>query len=149
MSEAGQINRYLSILYRVSNPYFDEQLSSLRIGCGQQFFLLNIYKHPGISFQRLASEGYYDKATATRAVKKLLQEGYVRQESDEADKRLKHLYITEKAGPIIQATYQVLEQWLGVITDGFTEEEIHQSAGFLERMALNARLYMERQKMKD
>ena len=70
-----EIGKYISILQRLSNIYFANELSSYQIGCGQQFFLLQIFKNPGISLQELASNGSYDKATATRAVKKLEEEG--------------------------------------------------------------------------
>lgn len=75
-----EIGKYISILQRLSNIYFANELSSYQIGCGQQFFLLQIFKNPGISLQELASNGSFDKATATRAVKKLEEEAYVRTE---------------------------------------------------------------------
>ena len=69
-----EIGKYISILQRLSNIYFANELSSYQIGCGQQFFLLQIFKNPGISLQELASNGSFDKETATRAVKKLEEE---------------------------------------------------------------------------
>ena len=75
MNEHREIGKYISILQRLNNMYFANQLSFYQIGCGQQFFLLQIYKNPGMSLHELASYGQYDKATATRAVKKLEEEG--------------------------------------------------------------------------
>lgn len=43
------ISKYSSMVYRLSQIYFDEQLAPYHIGCGQQFFLLHIYRHPGIN----------------------------------------------------------------------------------------------------
>ena len=71
VKEHREIGKYISMIQRLSNIYFANELSSYQIGCGQQFFLLQIFKNPGISLQELASNGSYDKATATRAVKKL------------------------------------------------------------------------------
>ena len=78
MNKHREIGKYISILQRLSNIYFANELSSYQIGCGQQFFLLQIFKNPGISLQELASNGSFDKATATRAVKKLEEEAYGR-----------------------------------------------------------------------
>lgn len=137
------INRSISIIQRLSNPYFDKQLSNYHIGCGQQFFLMHISKNPGISFQDLAKYGNYDKATATRAVQKLESEGYVSAKMDESDKRLRHLYTTEKAKPVLEAAWKVVTDWMKIITVGFTEEEVEQADELLKRMSDNAHSYME------
>ena len=39
MSEHKEIGKYISIIQRLNNAYFANQLSSYQIGCGQQFFL--------------------------------------------------------------------------------------------------------------
>ena len=82
------INKNASIIYRLSQIYFDAELSPYRIGCGQQFFLLRIYDFPGINILDLAQKGYFDKGTTARAVKKLEELGYVRREIDENDRRI-------------------------------------------------------------
>ena len=104
LNKHREIGKYISILQRLSNIYFANELSSYQIGCGQQFFLLQIFKNPGISLQELASNGSYDKATATRAVKKLEEEAYVRTETDGEDKRVRHIYATEKAKRVVDIT---------------------------------------------
>ena len=63
------ISKYSSMVYRLSQIYFDEQLAPYHIGCGQQFFLLHIYRHPGINQYELAYQDHYDKGTTARAVK--------------------------------------------------------------------------------
>ncbi len=44
MKEHKEIGKYISIIQRLNNMYFANQLSSYQIGCGQQFFLLQIFK---------------------------------------------------------------------------------------------------------
>lgn len=134
------INKYISIIKRWSNPFFDRYLADFGIGSGQQFFLLHIAKHPGVSFYELACNGGYDKATSTKAVKRLMEEGYVRQEIDNVDKRIHHLYVTEKAEPVLTRTKEMLETWVGMMTRDFSEEEKSQIETMLERMAENAYL---------
>lgn len=132
------VNKYISIIKRCSNPFFDRQLAEYGIGSGQQFFLLHIKRNPGASFHELAHYGGYDKATSTRAVKKLMEEGYVRLEVDSVDKRVRHLYVTEKAQPVVSRTEEMLEEWNGLITRNFTMEEKLQAEALLKRMAENA-----------
>lgn len=142
LKEECFLNRYISVLYRMSNPYFDRQLHEFQMGCGQQGFLLHISKHPGISFQELAANGHYDKATATRAVRKLEELGYVRLEKDQKDHRIRHIYLTEQANPVMDAAESCLEEWQTVITKGFTKEEQQTAEELLERMAGNAHHHM-------
>ena len=133
-----EIGKYISILQRLSNLYFANELSSYQRGCGQQFFLLQIFKNPGISLQELASNGSFDKATATRAVKKLEEEAYVRTETDGEDKRVRHIYATEKAKMVVDITRNSVDSLTEVMLEGFTEEERDSAEAFLIRMEDNS-----------
>lgn len=138
LNKHREIGKYISILQRLSNIYFANELSSYQIGCGQQFFLLQIFKNPGISLQELASNGSFDKATATRAVKKLEEEAYVRTETDGEDKRVRHIYATEKARTVVDITRNSVDSLTEVMLEGFTEEERDSAEAFLIRMADNS-----------
>ncbi len=138
LNKHREIGKYISILQRLSNIYFANELSSYQIGCGQQFFLLQIFKNPGISLQELASNGSFDKATATRAVKKLEEEAYVRTETDGEDKRVRHIYATEKARTVVDITRHSVDSLTEVMLEGFTEEERDSAEAFLIRMADNS-----------
>ena len=138
LNKHREIGKYISILQRLSNIYFANELSSYQIGCGQQFFLLQIFKNPGISLKELASNGSFDKATATRAVKKLEEEAYVRTETDGEDKRVRHIYATEKARTVVDITRNSVDSLTEVMLEGFTEEERDSAEAFLIRMADNS-----------
>lgn len=149
MDKHREIGKYISILQRVSNIYFANQLSSYQIGCGQQFFLLQIFKNPGMNLQELASYGYYDKATSTRAVKKLEEEGYVRTEMDGEDKRVRRIYATERADEVVKKTKESMAEWVETILADFTEEEGDLAEELLIRMAVNALAYIKEEKGKE
>lgn len=138
MAKFREIGKYISILQRLNNMHFLNEMNVYQIGCGQQFFLLRISEYPGITLQELAAFGYYDKATATRAVQKLEEEGCVRIETDERDKRVRHIYVTEKAMPVLERTWEVVDLWEDYVLDGFSEEERKNAVEILARMAANA-----------
>lgn len=138
MNKHREIGKYISILQRLSNIYFANELSSYQIGCGQQFFLLQIFRNPGISLQELASHGCYDKATATRAVKKLEEEAYVRTETDGEDKRVRHIYATERAEAVVKLTLDRMDTLTDILLEGFEEEERDYAERILIRMADNS-----------
>lgn len=149
MSQHREIGKYISIIQRLNNMYYANELSSYQIGCGQQFFLLQIFKNPGMNLQELASFGHFDKATATRAVKKLEEEGYVLTETGTEDKRVRRIYATNKAKPVVEKTWECVEDWENIILEGFTKEERDGAQQMLIRMAENARNHMIERKGKE
>ncbi len=143
------IGKYISMLYRMNNSFFSRRLYEYGLRGGQQVFLLHISRHPGCSFQELAHAGHFDKATATRAVRKLEEEGYVRLLMDEEDKRVRHIYLTEEAQSLMDETWKSVEAWTDIITEGFTEEEKMLEEHLLSRMAANAHNYTEAMRRKE
>lgn len=135
------INKYASIVYRISQTYFDEQLRKYHIGSGQQFFLLRIFQHPGISQQELAQRGYYDKGTTARAVKKLELEGYIIRKVNDKDKRSILLYVTKQGEALVPVILEVIANWRSIITEGFDEEEARQVEQGMKYIAENAKAF--------
>ena len=142
MSESTYLGRNISIAYRLSNRFYDRVLSPYQIGCGQQFFLLRIYENQGISMYDLARMGRFDKGTVTRAVQKLEEQGYIRVETDKADKRLRRLYTTKKAVLIIEQLYDIRQEWNEILVNGLTPDECTEAESLLDKMAQNAWRYM-------
>lgn len=149
MEKPMYFGRNISILYRQCNRFYDRVLSPYQIGCGQQFFLLRIYENQGISMYDLAKMGFFDKGTVTRATQKLEEEGYIRSEPDEHDKRVRRLYTTEKVTPIAAEVYEARKQWNAVLTRGMTTDEAEQAYSLLVRMAQNTLAYVEQEERRD
>lgn len=127
--------KYISIIQRNTSRYFDLSLEADQIGSGQQFFLLRIAENEGITMYDLARIGSFDKGTVTKAVQKLAQQGYVRIEVDEYDKRVRHLHITDRARAVIDRVYDLRDSWNAQLTADFTDEEREQVLSLLTRMA--------------
>ena len=83
--EQTYFTKYISILYRQGNRFYDRELAKYNIGYGQQFYLPRIYENQGLSMYELARLGHFDKGTVTKAVQKLDEQGYLRIETDERD----------------------------------------------------------------
>lgn len=145
MKDQHFYSKYISFLYRSANRFFDHQLANHQIGCGQQFFLARIWENEGMSMLDLASSGHYDKGTATKGIQKLVEQGYIRSESDPCDKRIRRLYVTEKARPVIADLYQSFTQWNDILTDGMTGEEAEAAERLLQKMAENVFLHSKSQ----
>ncbi|WP_040195488.1 MarR family winged helix-turn-helix transcriptional regulator [Candidatus Soleaferrea massiliensis] len=144
MKKPHFLTKHTSIIYRQGNRFYDRELSRYNIGCGQQFFLLRIYENEGISMVDLAQLGFYDKGTVTKAVQKLEEQGYIAIKSDPLDKRIRRVYTTREAQPIIEGIYDARRRWNEVLTAGMTDEEAGMAEQLLDRMADNAYQYMNR-----
>lgn len=134
----NEIGKYASMMYRCGQIYYDEQLAPYHIGCGQQFFLLRIHEKPGISPYELAEEGFYDKGTTARAVKKLEELQYIKRELDQNDHRIQHLYLTEKGKPLVHIIQNMLRTWHAALLDGLSVEEKRSAGILLNRLSENA-----------
>ena len=148
MGESGFLGRNISVAYRQANRFYDRVLAPYQIACGQQFFLLRIYEHEGISMYDLARLGQFDKGTVTRAVQKLEELGYVRAETDAQDKRVRRLYTTPEAEEAVRTACAAREQLNMLLTRGMTPEEVEMARRLLERIAENAMTSLEQEGMK-
>lgn len=83
----------------------------------------------------LAQMGSFDKGTVTKAVQKLIEQGYVRMTVDKQDKRVRHLYTTEQAKQVVEHIYELRDTWNDQITAALTPDERQTVFALLERMA--------------
>jgi DNA-binding MarR family transcriptional regulator len=87
---------------------------------GFLFFLLN---KDGITEKEITDLMLVDKATTTRAVSRLVKEGYVRKQGDPADKRVQRIHITKKASSLKPRLRQVKKDWMELVLGDLDESE--------------------------
>lgn len=133
-----EISKYASMIYRCGQIFYDEALAPYHIGCGQQFFLLRINRSPGISQYELCMDGFYDKGTTARAVKKLEDLGLITRNIDEVDHRITRLYLSEKGKPLVNVIESMLEEWHEALMHDFSTEEKIMASSLLKRLGENA-----------
>lgn len=131
------LGRCISILDRLMRMYYDHGLCDFEIGWGQQFYAEYIYDHPGVSAQEMVEYIRVDKATLTKNIKKLMEIGYVRIVGDEKDKRVKHLYSTEKADLAVKRIKEIHHDFYNTLCSGLSEKEIHMTEQVLGQMMEN------------
>ena len=130
------------MMYRQVHRFYDRKLGEKHIGSGQLSFLVCIHEHEGISMYEVARLGHFDKATVTKGMRKLEEQGYIRVETDKTDKRLRRLYTTKKAVLIIEQLYDIRQEWNEILVNGLTPEECTEAERLLDKMAQNAWRYM-------
>ena len=133
----SDLGRYVSILDRLMKMYYDRGLSDYEIGWGQQFYVEYIYDHPGATPQEMAQCIRVDKGTLTKTIKKLTEVGYIRVAVDERDRRMKHLYLTEKALPAAEQIKKIHGAVFEELQAGISGENLTVTENTLHRMADN------------
>ena len=133
----SDLGRYVSIFDRLMKMYYDHGLSAFEIGWGQQFYVEYIYEHSGASPQEMAECIRVDKATLSKTIKKLTEVGYIRVEGDEKDRRMKHLYLTEKALPAAEQIKKIHGAFFEDLQAGISGENLTVTENTLRRMADN------------
>lgn len=132
-----KLGRYLSILDRLMKIYYDHNLADFEIGWGQQFYVEYLYDHPGASAQEMVECIRVDKGTLTKVIKKLTQFGYVEVVTSESDRRMKHLYLTEKAVPAAKRIKEIHSNFYSILCSNIQPSDIQQTERTMEQMMEN------------
>ena len=132
-----ELGRWISILDRLMKMYYDRGLTDFEIGWGQQFYVEYLYDLPGASAQEMAQCIRVDKATLTKVIKKLLALDYIKVTADEKDKRVKRLYITEKALPAARRIKEIHNSFYQAVCTGLSSGTVRLTEETLAQMVEN------------
>lgn len=131
------VGRCISILDRLMKMYYDHGLSDFEIGWGQQFYVEYLYDHPGASAKEMIECIRVDKATLTKVIKKLEEVGYVKVVRSEEDKRIKLLYLTDKAIPAAIRIKEIHSSFYNTLCSNIPPSDIQYTEQTMERMLEN------------
>lgn len=117
----------------ISNIEFKE----LELTKGQYLYLVRICENPGIIQEQLVDLIKVDRSTATRAIQKLVLNGFIEKKDDQHNKKIKKIYPTEKGISV----YPFIKRENGysnlVALAGFTENEAENTFDYLQRIRKN------------
>ena len=133
----SNLGRWVSIFDRLMKMYYDRGLWEYEIGWGQQFYVEYLYDHPGASPQEMAECIRVDKATLTKIMKKLTEIAYIWIVGDQQDRRVKHLYLTEKALPAARQIKRIHTDFYNTLKADIPPEELSLTEKTLQQMTEN------------
>ncbi|BBE30710.1 MarR family transcriptional regulator [Tepiditoga spiralis] len=118
--------------------YLNKNLEKYSISKGQIHFLMLLYrKGNGLTQEQISKFLDIDKANTTRALKKLIENGYVEKKRDEKDKRIFRVYLTDKGLNLKPKIKEILNELDQKLTFGITQKEIEQVLSTLEKVDKN------------
>ena len=111
-------------------------------GC-HAHYLMALCAEPGISQEQLTRRIYANKSNVARQLAVLEEAGYVRRESDGADKRVLRVYPTQKALDLLPLILEKQALWARFVTEALSEAELEQAAAILGKMKRRADTFLE------
>lgn len=136
-----KVLRFVGTLSRCINSKADFKYKQFNLKKGQYMFLTRVCENPGINFVNLSNMLKVDKTTTTKAVKKLIDIGYLNKQQDESDKREYKLTATKKALEIYEFIIEEESKQLKTCFKDFSEEEKQMATKLIKRMSENIEEY--------
>ena len=93
----------------------------------------------GVPVKTLSEKTSLDKSTLTGIIDRLERDGYIERKPSEKDKRSTLISLTGKEQGFANKVQKVSDKMNGIFYKGFTDDEIIQFEGMLERILLNCK----------
>lgn len=136
-----KVLRFVGALYRAINSKADFKYKQFNLQKGQYMFITRVCENPGINFMDLSNMLKVDKTTTTKAVKKLIDIGYLNKQQGENDKREYKLTPTNKALDVYEFIIREESKQFEISFKGFSEEEKKTATELIKRMSENIEEY--------
>jgi MarR family transcriptional regulator for hemolysin len=126
---------------RMRRTLFDQEVKQMGITRAQWWALANLSRHEqeGMIQSDLARLLDVGKVTVGGLIDRLEASGYVNRKSDDHDRRIKRIFITELGYSVIDRMAEVGRRLNGVIMRGITLDHIHIAEDVMQAMKDNLR----------
>lgn len=137
------IGKEINELARDIRKFLSSHLDKYSLGDGQFGILYELLHNEGVSQDELRRRRNVDKATIAKAVKKLIDHGYLYKERDANDKRAFCLYTTPKGRELKPEIERIIGMEQELLLRGSTPEEMEVFKRVMRRMTRNIEDYFE------
>jgi DNA-binding MarR family transcriptional regulator len=84
---------------------------------------MRLFHEDGINQKNLSNYLQMDKATTTRAIKKLVDEGYIFRQKDKEDKRSYRIFLSEKGKRLEPYMKNIASGWNDILLSSFDDNQ--------------------------
>lgn len=130
----GYLIHDVSRLRRVS---FDRELAPLGITRSQWWVLAFISRNDGLPQTQLANELDVGKVALGSLIDRLQTGGFVERRADDKDRRVKRIFLTDKARQLIKDIVPITDKFNARILEGIPREDLEQTSKTLYKMKQN------------
>ena len=113
----------IGIICRKFNQFLSRELQNVDLTPAELTYLEFLYEQNGMTQDELAKASCVDKAAITRVIQRMEKKGVVERKSDDNDKRVNRIYLTEKANYYKNTMENVRRKWVDIIDVKMTEAQ--------------------------
>ena len=129
--------REVGALTRCIHSVIEVSFKTLNLQKGQSIYLTRICENPGLNLMQLSRMLMVDKTTASKVVRKLIDEGFVAKIRDERDKRSFNLFPSNKASEVYSFLIREENHLTDKCLSGFSREEAYAVLNMVRIMRKN------------
>ena len=131
--------KMLNNISRSQSIYRNNKVNAADLHPSQYAFILSVCREEGRSQEEIARDLCLNKSTAARNLNALEENGYVTRASIPNDKRQFSVYPTKKALAILPEIKKATLDWMNLLSEGISEEELEIFNSVLMKMQDKAR----------
>ncbi len=136
--KVGYVGKTIATLHWRSRKHLESRLKEVGLSWSEFQVIAVLMRHgDGLTQKEIAAKLNITKGTASKVMKKLEDEGYIRRKRKRGDARIKLVYLTDKAMNLVNRMKKIGKEWNDTLTRGFTEAEKKQLYEYLDRMLKN------------
>ncbi len=119
----SQVLRPIGVIARSLAAVSNIEFKELHLDKDQYLYVTRIHDNPGIINDALAELVIQDRTTVAKSVRKLIEEGLIRKESDKDNKKIRKLYLTDKGEKVYGFLHREEEYSHEHAVQGLTADE--------------------------
>ncbi|MBK18067.1 MAG: transcriptional regulator [Rhodospirillaceae bacterium] len=123
---AEHVGYLIGDVSRILRTVYDRRVEPLGLTRAQWRVLARMSRIEGCTQTELAAELEIEKPTLGRLIDRLEEKEWVDRRPDESDARIKRLYLTERAGPLLDEMFTIADEVLGAAIAGLSKKEADQ-----------------------
>ena len=134
--------KFMKMLNNISRSqaiYRSSKISADDMQSGHYAYALAICREPGRSQEELAKDLCVNKSTVARNLNYLQEKGYILREAIPNDKRQFSVFPTEKMLKILPEIKSASADWMELLSEGISKDELNIFDSVLIRMEAKAR----------
>jgi DNA-binding MarR family transcriptional regulator len=126
---------------RLHHTRADQLMERIGLYRGQAILLMILSRHDGITHSEIAEKLRISPAAATKVIKRMEGEGYVRRRADPTDERVSRVYLQDRGRALIAEIEGAFGKLDRAMFEGLPEPELVRFRDLLTQMAGNLQRY--------
>ena len=136
-----RVDKSVIVLFRQMNLFLNRELLDEKLTSSDVLYLALLYEQDGRTQDEMAEAYTVDRAATTRSLQGVEKKGLVRREVDTFDRRIRRVYLTEKAMQYRTAIRRMADDLADALFEGMSEEEVKAFMEQVEAMGQRRRLW--------